>query len=436
VLGSNPAGALQVLTAGKVARLTAPDSAVFRFGKNRALETLIDPTCPTRSALQVAAYTQASVLDAQPEIVLDCQKWRPGRGGRFVYEDPTAGVRKIVYGRRRLLVRLEGGAYRHVTGPVGYLEVWFRVGGENLLGRFHNFVHNDGTRITTRKPSASAAEGELAFWDVLWGDDPSDARQDVTLHCLKLAAKRDKKDGRSRFLLGMMHLYRFGSMTRTYASASDAAKAEIVAAYDAFQAAVPLLWDGSKGDSRVPGFAAAAKYVKGAVLGDAALVQGGLADLEASVAVNPIFNLFDYIGVVPQAVLPTDPLYTRAIEIADIAFTPENAQCAFTQPEICGDAGFAPHNILGAFLLFGDLYAKGGILSDPYVFRGAENFYRLTRQFAAGSTWDPSFQALAASREAGAVERVALYFNADPADDPLIIGSGRGEACAICHHKQ
>jgi len=33
-------------------------------------------------------------------------------------------------------------------------------------------------------------------------------------------------------------------------------------------------------------------------------------------------------------------------------------------PEICGNAGMAPHNTQGALLLFGDLYAKGDRLSD------------------------------------------------------------------------
>jgi hypothetical protein len=32
-------------------------------------------------------------------------------------------------------------------------------------------------------------------------------------------------------------------------------------------------------------------------------------------------------------------------------------------------------------------------------------------------------------------QRVALYANGDPADDPPLIGTGTGEACATCHHK-
>jgi hypothetical protein len=103
---------------------------------------------------------------------------------------------------------------------------------------------------------------------------------------------------------------------------------------------------------------------------------------------------------------------------------------------VCGNVGMAPHNIEGALLLFGDLYAKGDILDDPYGFRGARNLYRLVNGFAATFEWKPAFRALAADRLATADARVALYQDGDPTNDPLLIGNGPGETCATCHHKQ
>jgi hypothetical protein len=89
---------------------------------------------------------------------------------------------------------------------------------------------------------------------------------------------------------------------------------DMVAANDAFQKSVPLLWDGQTGDSRVPGFAAAAKFGLGIAQNDAALQAKGLADLEAAVAVNAFFNVFDLIPVV-QALPPTDPRFAQVFPL-------------------------------------------------------------------------------------------------------------------------
>ena len=132
------------------------------------------------------------------------------------------------------------------------------------------------------------------------------AREERALEVLGKAAKRDKKDGRSRFLLAMMHLYRFGQMIERYEDADDTARAEITAAHEGFEAAMPLLWDRatSRGDSRVPGFAAATAFGLGVVTNDPTLRAQGLADLEYAVTVNEFFNIFDFIPVV-QATPPS-----------------------------------------------------------------------------------------------------------------------------------
>ena len=49
-----------------------------------------------------------------------------------------------------------------------------------------------------------------------------------------------------------------------------------------------------------------------------------------------------------------------------------------------------------------------------------------------GATWP--FHALAQQRVATAAARVALYADADPANDPPIVGTGR-EACVYCHRE-
>jgi hypothetical protein len=151
---------------------------------------------------------------------------------------------------------------------------------------------------------------------------------------------------------------------------------------------------------------------------------------------TPVNNLFDFVGVVAPVIRPTDPLYAKVIQTVDFALAPENLGCLTEQPEICANEGMAPHNVEGALVLFGDLYAKGLVQDDPSPFRGADNLYRLANAFALASDWNPRFQTLAADRQATVAQRVALYANDDPADDPPLIGNSQGEACATCHHKR
>lgn len=432
--GATESRALTVLTTGKVAVSkdrpgTARDVGRFRFGKDPALRPLVDPRCPGESAVQVAFYPQATQrLVARPLAVLPCANWK-ARGAGYVYNDPAAGqsgVRSILYLPSKLVIKLKGPGFEPVAGPVGYLEVWFTVGDERYLGRFHNFGRNDAAVIVTRKPSTAAARGEAAFWDVLHGNDSSAAREAQCIAALTTATKRAPRDGRSHFLLGMMHLYRFGQATVDYGDVSVFARQEIDAAHRAFQAAVPLLWDGASGDSRVPGFAAAAKYAKAVVDDDAPLQAEAVEDLNEAVAINQFFNVFDLIPIA-QAAPAGDPLFQAVFAEVDAYLNaPGTLACVQSQPEICANDGLAPHNAEGALVLFGDLYAKAGDLGQ------AQLFYALARLSVQPGTWQ--FQAVLDDRVANAATRVALYQDADPANDPPIVGAGP-EACAVCHYE-
>lgn len=416
---------LTVLTRGKAASFGSK-AATVRFGEDAALAPLVDPRCPTVSSVQLASYPEgATFLDAQAIGKLPCTNWRStAKGYRYRSSDGyPGGVRRIDYRPDRLVVSF-GRGYHRIAGPVAYLEMWFRVGTTNYLGRFHRFSTNDSERIVARRVADDAAAGERAFWQVLHGDDASLARQSVALDALMRAADRDERDGRSRFLLGMMHLYRFGQMVESFDAVSPAAVSEITAAVAALDGALPMLWDGTHGDSRIPGFAATAKWTKGRVLGDAALMSQGLAELQAAIAVNPSFNLFDYIPVA-QALAANDPLFAQIVTFVDGQLSGGLGSCAFTQPEICGNGGLAPSNFSGSLMVFGDLYAKGGMLAP------AQGWYDL-----AIALTPPTYPFLTAlqDRAANAATRVALYQNGDPSDDPLMIGAG-AEACAACHRR-
>jgi hypothetical protein len=429
VLAAADARALSVLTTGKKATFKT-HSAWVRFGKDRALATLVDPTCAggATSRLQLAAFPQAtSRVVGAPPTALACERWRKGKTG-FLYTDDGStvpGIRRILYTTGQLRIRFGGAGYTPLPGPVGYAEVWLTIGSQRLLGRFHSFTRNDATTVVSRKPSRAAAEGEAAFWDVLHGDDYSEAHQQQAIMLLERASRRSRRDGRAPFLLAMLHIYRFGLHLTDFANPSDEAKAEIAAAHQAFQQALPLLWDGTRGDSRVPGFAAAAKFAKGFVEGNDALAAEGLADLDVTIAANPFFNVFDLIPVI-QAVPRSDPRFAAAFAAFDAYLSdPETLQCVIQQPEICNNEGLALHNLTGSLILFGDVYAKGGDRDQAKI------WYNL----AHALTPPPyRFQALVDDRVMNADARVDRYLDADPDNDDPIVGMGE-ETCAVCHNR-
>jgi len=423
--------AMQVLTAGKVAHFEnrgdpLANRGIVVVGRDRALHTLHDPRCPATSAVEVEAYLQSTFRDAiLAHVDLDCTKWSAsGRG--FRYSDPTGTVRSIRYSRIGLRIEVGGPGFTPIGGPVGFVQAQLQIGSEILRARFHNFRRNDAQAVRSRRPSAAAAAGEAGFWDALTGDDSSEAREQEAIALLETAVRRSPRDGRSHFLLAMLHLYRFGQRVDRLDDVSDEAHAELVAANRSFADAVPLLWNdpAGTGDSRVPGFAAAAKYMQGALDNDAALQAEGLADLDRSIEVNSFFNVFDYIPVM-QVLPASDPLFQKGFALfRSYIEDPNTLSCVGTQPEICGNAGLAPRNIQGALTLFGDLYAKNGNLEQ------AQSWYFLANAFPDTQTW--AFLPVIQDRVANAAARVALYADADPSNDPQLIGAGP-EACAVCH---
>jgi hypothetical protein len=425
------AGNPGVLTVGKLAVLRAGGGFV-RVAHDPLLAAVVPCTAGVAPRLTLSSYPQATMrVVTHVDVDLPCTGWTQTRGG-WRYDGAAAGdgVRRVLLGRGKLVVEFGGDGYRPPTGPVGYVQIWLGVGGARLNARFHDFRRNTPTLLVTRKPSKAAAEGEASFWAVLHGDDDGDARQQAALASLTKAVRRDPRDGRSRFLRAMMHLYRFGQGVERYDDVPAALQAELAAAVDDFAAATPLLWNGATGvgDSRVPGFAAAAKWGLGRVRGDAALEAAGLADLQAAIDVNPFFNVFDMIPVAQAAGFDTPEFATVMARVVPYISDPATLQCVVTQPEICATAGLAPHNIAGSLMLFGDLFAKYGDLTNA-------TFFYTVASTNAGPTYrfDDAMQARLPAATAAAA-RSALWRDGDPTNDPTVIGARR-EACQACHVK-
>ena len=81
----------------------------------------------------------------------------------------------IRYARDGLRIEVKGTGFTPIGGPVGFVQAELGIGEDLLRARFHNFRRNDASEVRSRKPSAAAAAGEAGFWDVLLGDDESEA---------------------------------------------------------------------------------------------------------------------------------------------------------------------------------------------------------------------------------------------------------------------
>lgn len=430
-LTAAPAHALTILTADKRARSDA-SGVTIRVGRDRALASIPDPSgCPAATTIRIAYYpTSPSLVVGPPPAELPCTGWKRIRGG-WLYRDDAAvvgGIRRVRLTTRGLAIHAVAPGFASVPGPMCFLHADVRIGETRYHVRFHSFRRNDAGALITRRASATAGRAEAAFWDTLFGDA---RRDEEALRLLARAERRDPRDGRVSFLRAMTHLYRFGDGLTHYPSASPEKREEIDAARAAFARAVPLLYRDGVGDTRAAGFASGTTYVAGVLADDAALRAQGLAEMQQAADVNPLFNAFNPIGVIPPATAPDDPAYQEPLRLLDDYFPIAAAQCVSptgTQGEICFNDGLAPHNLEGTFMFFGDVYAKAGRIDD------ARARYESALGFAQSSGWSPVFIAELEERLADLEGRVARFLDGDPSNDPPMLGVANG-GCAHCHYR-
>jgi hypothetical protein len=293
------------------------------------------------------------------------------------------------------------------------------IGDDRVLVRLQNFKHYEASLIVSLRPSKPAAAGEAAFWDTVWADAP---REDEALALLEKAVRKQRKDGRSHFLLGMMHLYGLQDSDPFAPTADELVK--IATAQEHLDAAVDLL----PTDPRIAGFRAGLTYANGVAQGDEALRMLGHDRIETAVAADVLFNSFDYFAIASafDDVRGDDPFWqSRFVDLADVVLK-DNLDCPTTRPETCGNVGMAPHNVEGTFFLLGDIYATGGRPAD------AEAWWNAAK--ALGESIGYAHLDLADERIGQGAARAALYADDDPSNDPVIVAPGIGY-CRYCHNK-
>lgn len=427
LVSASHAEALTVLTTGKRAMIDA-DRSVFRVGADPQLGTLVDPTaCPSAVTVRIAFYPTAQNLIVGPEpVALPCAGWKRVRGG-WRWRGDSGGITMVRYTTRGLAITAQAPGFVPVAGPMGFVQVTLDVDDTRYHVRFHSFRRNDATAVVARRTSSLAGRAEAAFWDTLFGDA---RRDEEALRLLARAGRRDPRDGRMPFLEAMTRLYRFGDAVTRYPDATPAQQTEITAARAAFARALPLLYEGGAGDTRALGFASGTTYVASVLGGDPALRAQAVEEMRVAAELNPLFNAFNPIGVVPPAVAPTDPAYADTLRLLDEYFPVAAQQCfsSGVQGEICFNDGLAPHNLEGTFVFFGDVYAKAGRIDE------ARSRYQTALATAASNGWNATFVAEVQDRLDDLDGRVARFQDDDPTNDPPMLGvANRG--CAHCHYR-
>ncbi len=425
LLPARPASAQSDLVGRAAAKLVTTGSAT-RVGKFkfRGVPGSARPTCPNTSSLRVIG----GGADTGP-IELDCANW--SGDGPFRYRPPAdeeteVSTIQLKHQVRsgKLKVKLVADAANPVElwpEEVSFVEVRLAINdpATRYCGRFDDWPVGAGSRLAAGKTAVPcpAYVGERNFYQTLFGTEDLG---EETIAELGRAIEDIPTDGRAAWLLGLVHLLRFGRII-DFAAHSPEALDEAEAAHLAIDQAVPLMAD----DARIPGFAGAAGYVFGVVSGDAPLEAAGIDQMREAILAFPEFNVFAFAGTVPGVVLPSDPLFAEAVDYLDFGL--ESGCSPFTNATLCGNAGKAGHNVEGTGLLFGDIYAKAGNRAE------ALEWYEIAALWddtAGGNDW--LHRAMLDDRIATIDERIALYADADPTNDPLVAGTGP-ENCVFCH---
>jgi hypothetical protein len=417
---SSPAA---ILTAGRSVRILNAAGreplVTVRIGRDPALRRLADPTCPAPSSVTFAFARESLAVDDRGAKRLPCAGWRR-TGDGYHYSDPTAvpgGVQDVVYTHRGVVIR-GGAGTAPIPGPLTYAETFLEIASRSYLIRAYDFVRNDPSRIASRAPSRVAAAGEAAFWDALAGEADQEVR---ALALLRRAVAQNPRDGRSWFYLGNMHVYRAGGLPHDAASASRDTyfKTSAGPAQEAFDRAVKLL----PNDSLPAGFRAITTYYHGLAEDDPGRQAAGVAQITEASGRNTFFNKAIGLFFLPR-------YFPRTSEYFENVLLPQVDQvravasvCPRTYPDVCRSR-LVKWGLEGAGILLGDVAAKGGSLSD------ATWWYTIADGVGRGAGYP--FQAIAEERVAHAAERVALYQDADPRNDPPFLGE-EASVCTYCH---
>jgi tetratricopeptide (TPR) repeat protein len=173
-------------------------------------------------------------------------------------------------------------------------------------------------------------------------------------------------------------------------------------------------------DHRIPAWLGPILVNQGRALMDEATVQEGLTVLQQGIDHYPSFVLFSKLLVYANQP-KDDPDFRQALD----AIRENLAICEQGDPA-CSNHPHAAHNVEGASVFLGDVYAKAGDRE------AALSTYMMVHESEQLAQWD--YHALLQQRLETLDARIAAYDDDDPDNDPVAAWSDDNQ-CSICHRQ-
>ena len=235
---------------------------------------------------------------------------------------------------------------------------------------------------------------------------------------LDAAAKAHPKEAQLALLGGLAHLWRVAEPAGAKDEAAFVASA--LAARTALEEAYALC----PTDYRIPAWLGPVLVNMGRAVSDPKIIERGLAVLQEGIDKYPAFVLFSKLLVYADRPA-SDPDFQKALQAVD-----ENVgacgDVATSRDPACTNGPYAVHNVEGAAIFLGDVYAKAGRRAAALA------TYEQGQKGSGFATWP--YQQLLKERIAGLDARVAAHADMDPKNDPEAAWTSRSQ-CAVCHQR-
>ncbi len=256
-----------------------------------------------------------------------------------------------------------------------------------------------------------------AFHEALSGGHAEDRM--AAIAGLEAARAEHPMEEQFPLLLGLAHLWRIAEPLPEEAGDVSIIATSATKSREALEAAYALC----PTDHRIPAWLGPILVNMGRALGDDAAVAEGMTILQQGIDHYPSFVLFSKLLV--YADLPaTDPAFQMALG----AVEDNVGYCESGNPgdPACLNTAAAWHNVEGASVFMGDVFAKAGRKTD------ALGFYQQAKTSETYAEWD--YQALLDDRIATIDARIASFADMDVMNDALSSWSADNQ-CSICHRQ-
>jgi len=293
-------------------------------------------------------------------------------------------------------------------------------------------IRSAAPKIARFSDSPQAGQAQQDFWEAFQAQR-YEALPKVT-ESLTAAYLRYPEDSRLALLLAHAHFWRVAERGRDPRAGAGVTDGLLLANFY-FAEASRLQPE----DHRISGWLASTELALGAVHADERTRRRGYFDLKASARAFPEFNNFT-LGYVLSRLPAGDPRLDEAVEAMwrnlDLCVSQKvdrhrpdlSALGAAIVPagpkRVCFNGVYAPHNVEGYFLAFGDLLVKTG---NPAAAKAVYAQARVSSTYAA---WP--FRALLEERISTADGRATAFASRNATSAPEMIGTS-AHACAICH---